>query len=92
MDDKHAQREEIEALGSIYEETELFSFDEKSNKGTFYIKIESNASNYFTINFGISLQLLKNQNINLHMNNFHQKKKKFQQCHGFLSNKIRLCK
>jgi hypothetical protein len=50
MDDISAQQDEILALKSIYEDE--FFFDEKTRKGSFYVKIESLDSNDFRINFG----------------------------------------
>lgn len=50
MDDKSAQEDEVLALKSIYEEE--FTFDETSNKGSFFVKIEAPESKEFTLNFG----------------------------------------
>ena len=54
MDDKNAQNDEILVLKSIYEENELFSFDEQSNSGKFYAKVTLSDTKMFTINFGIN--------------------------------------
>ena len=55
MDDVLAQQEEISALKSIYEDD--FLFDEKTGKGSFFVKIESLDFNDFSINFGKNLIL-----------------------------------
>lgn len=49
-EDKEAQKDEILALKSIYEENDLLNFDSNSNKGVFYVKIASNQ--LFQLNFG----------------------------------------
>lgn len=51
MDDKSAQEDEVLALNSIYEENDLFSFDDETKSGKFYIKVESPGSKEFTISF-----------------------------------------
>lgn len=48
--DKSAQEDEILALKSIYEEE--FSFDEQTNKGSFFVKIEAAEPSFFSLNFG----------------------------------------
>ena len=54
MDDKNAQNDEILVLKSIYEENDLFLFDEQLNMGKFYVKVSlADDTNMFTINFGI---------------------------------------
>jgi len=50
MDDKCAQQDEVLALKSIYEDE--FLFDEQTNKGSFFVKIESSDSKFFNLNFG----------------------------------------
>ena len=51
MGDKSAQDDEILVLKSIYEENELFSFDEQTNSGKFYVKITRSDSQMFSIDF-----------------------------------------
>ena len=51
MDDKSAQEDEVLALNSIYEENDLFSFDDETKSGKFYIKVESPGFKEFTISF-----------------------------------------
>ena len=53
MDDKNAQNDEILVLKSIYEENDLFLFDEQLNLGKFYVKVSLIDTKMFTINFGI---------------------------------------
>lgn len=48
--DKSAQEDEILALKSIYEDE--FSFDEQTNKGSFFVKIEAPEPSFFCLNFG----------------------------------------
>ena len=59
MDDKNAQEEEVLALKSIYEENDMFSFDEASNSGKFYIKLELPETKLLSINFGKRLISIK---------------------------------
>jgi hypothetical protein len=54
MDVKNAQNDEILVLKSIYEENDLFLFDEQLNLGKFYVKVSlTDEKKMFTINFGI---------------------------------------
>ena len=52
MDDKLLTDEEISAIRSIYEEDEIFNFDELTRQGKFFIKFESPSK--FDLNLGIS--------------------------------------
>ena len=51
MDDEAAQEDEILALKSIYEESDIFSFNETTRKGTFFVKISSTPPQLFNLNF-----------------------------------------
>jgi len=52
MSDKSAQFDEILALKSIYEEDDIFCFDNESNSGKVYIKINSPLDKPFLLKFG----------------------------------------
>jgi hypothetical protein len=52
MDDDSAQQDEILALKSIYEENDIFTYDETSKKGKFFVRISSPLPNLFNLNFG----------------------------------------
>ena len=51
MTDKDSQFDEILALKSIYEEEDLLKFDDDTNSGTFYAKV-NNFAQYFSLKFG----------------------------------------
>ncbi len=52
MDDKSAQEDEIFALKSIYEENDIFIFDDQKRTGSFYVKHEP-PNECFNLNFGM---------------------------------------
>ncbi len=58
MDDQNAQEDEILALKSIYEENDLFSFNETTKSGKFYAKTELSDSKVLTINFSKLISLV----------------------------------
>jgi hypothetical protein len=49
MDDKSSQEDEISALKSIYEENDIFYFDNEKNSGKFFIKYDSQPNEKFKI-------------------------------------------
>lgn len=52
MDDKSAQDDEILAIKSIYEEDDVFTFDEEKRIGNFCVKIvASSDTSPFVVNF-----------------------------------------
>jgi len=51
MDNEAAQEDEILALKSIYEETDIFCYNESTRKGTFFVKISSTPPQLFNLNF-----------------------------------------
>ena len=52
MEDKSSQKEEIDALKSIYEENDIFTIDHINNSGSFYVKFETESKDQvYTLNF-----------------------------------------
>ncbi len=52
------QQDEILALKSIYEESDIFTFNETTKIGDFFVKITSPSPKMFNINFGKIIHIL----------------------------------